>query len=72
MDLNLPQIVGSVATDRLRADPAMRDIPIVALSAHAMAGDRDQALAAGCGDFDAGPSYSLVCSPRLSRPWSPK
>ena len=45
MDLNLPEIDGWEATRRLKADPATRDIPIIALSAHAMAGDREKALA---------------------------
>jgi two-component system, cell cycle response regulator DivK len=52
MDLNLPDWE---ATRRLKADPATRDIPIIALSAHAMAGDREKALATGCDDFDTKP-----------------
>jgi CheY-like chemotaxis protein len=55
MDLNLPEIDGWEATQRLKADPATRDIPIIALSAHAMAGDREKALATGCDDFDTKP-----------------
>jgi CheY-like chemotaxis protein len=55
MDLNLPQIDGWEATRRLKADPATRDIPIIALSAHAMAGDREKALATGCNEFDTKP-----------------
>ena len=55
MDLNLPEIDGWEATRRLKADPATRDIPIIALSAHAMAGDREKAIAAGCDDFEAKP-----------------
>ena len=55
MDLNLPEIDGWEATRRLKADPATREIPIIALSAHAMAGDREKALATGCDDFDSKP-----------------
>jgi len=55
MDLNLPNINGWEATRRLKANPATRDIPIIALSAHAMSGDREKALATGCDDFDAKP-----------------
>jgi two-component system, cell cycle response regulator DivK len=54
MDLNLPEIDGWEATRRLKAEPT-RDIPIIALSAHAMAGDREKALATGCDDFDTKP-----------------
>jgi CheY-like chemotaxis protein len=46
------KIDGWEATRRLKADPATRDIPIIALSAHAMARDREKALATGCDDFD--------------------
>jgi len=55
MDLNLPNIDGWEATRRLKANPATRYIPIIALSAHAMAGDRVKALATGCDDFDTKP-----------------
>ena len=55
MDLSLPEIDGWEATHRLKADPATRHIPIIALSAHAMADNREKALAAGCDDFDTKP-----------------
>jgi two-component system, cell cycle response regulator DivK len=55
MDLSLPVVDGWHATQRLKADPALREIPVIALSAHAMASDRDRALAAGCDDFDTKP-----------------
>jgi two-component system cell cycle response regulator DivK len=55
MDLDLPVIDGWEATRRLKADPATRHIPVIALSAHALAGARETALAAGCDDFDTKP-----------------
>jgi CheY-like chemotaxis protein len=55
MDLNVPIINGWEATRRLKADPKTSGIPVIALSAHAMAGDRERALAAGCDDFDTKP-----------------
>jgi two-component system cell cycle response regulator DivK len=55
MDLTLPDIDGWEVTRRLKADPATKHIPVVALTANAMEGDREKALAAGCDDFDTKP-----------------
>ena len=55
MDLEMPVVDGWEATRRLRHNPQTRDIPIIALSAHALAGERDKAIAAGCDEFDTKP-----------------
>ena len=55
LDMSLPVIDGWEATRRIKADPDTRHIPILALSAHAMTGDRANALAAGCDDYDTKP-----------------
>ena len=61
MDLTLPDINGEEATRRLKADPATKSIPVIALTANAMASDKEKAIAAGCDDFETKP----VDMPRL-------
>jgi CheY-like chemotaxis protein len=61
MDLSLPVLDGWEATRRLKSQPETRGIPVIALSAHAMRGEHERALGAGCDDFDTKP----VDFPRL-------
>lgn len=55
MDLSLPQMDGWTATTRIKAQEALKDTPIIALTAHAMIGDRERAIEAGCDDYISKP-----------------
>ena len=55
MDLEMPVVDGWEATRRLKGNPQTRDIPIIILSTHALAGEREKAIAAGCDEFDTTP-----------------
>jgi two-component system, cell cycle response regulator DivK len=61
MDMNLPEMDGWTATRTIRQIPEIKDVPIIALTAHAITGDRERCIEAGCNDYDSKP----VDFPRL-------
>jgi two-component system, cell cycle response regulator DivK len=67
LDLGLPGIDGWEVARRLKADAATRDIPVIALTAHAMAEDRQKALEAGCDDFDTKPIDLGILLDKITR-----
>ncbi len=67
MDMSLPVIDGWEATRRIKAAEGTKKIPVIALTAHAMAGDREQALAAGCDDYDTKPIDLERLLPKIQR-----
>jgi two-component system, cell cycle response regulator DivK len=67
MDLSLPVMDGWEATRRLKADEQLRSIPVIALTAHAMVGDEQKALAAGCDDYLVKPLDEEVLMARIAK-----
>ena len=67
MDMSLPVVDGWTATRRIKAEAATAKIPVIALTAHAMAGDREQAMAAGCDDYDTKPIDLARLLPKIER-----
>jgi two-component system cell cycle response regulator DivK len=67
MDISLPQMDGLTATRRIKATPELQHIPIIALTAHAMVGDRERALAAGCDDYVSKPIDLRELANKLTR-----
>jgi two-component system, cell cycle response regulator DivK len=72
MDLGLPEIDGWECTRRLKADESTRHIPVIALTAHAMVGDRQRALEAGCDEFDTKPIDFVGLLNKMDRLLEPK
>jgi two-component system cell cycle response regulator DivK len=55
MDMNMPEVDGWEATRQIKADPVIKDMPVIGLTAHAMTGDRERAMEAGCSDYHTKP-----------------
>lgn len=67
MDLSLPVLDGWTATKTIKADPELKHIPVIALTAHAMPGDRERALEAGCDDYASKPINMPELSLKISQ-----
>jgi two-component system, cell cycle response regulator DivK len=72
MDLSLPVIDGWEATRRLKAHPALKDVPVIALSAHAMIGDEERARQAGCDDYLSKPLNDQLLFAKLDKFLGPR
>lgn len=71
MDLSLPQMDGWTATARIKAQKSLKDTPIIALTAHAMIGDRERAIEAGCDDYISKPIDLKELNEKLARYLAP-
>ena len=69
MDIQLPVMDGYEATRRIRADPELNSIPIIAVTSYALAGDEAKALATGCNAYLSKPSVRARCSRRCANTW---
>ena len=67
MDLSLPVVDGLEATRRIKTDESLKSIPIIAVTAHAMQGDREEALAAGCDDYLSKPIDEDILFEKLAQ-----
>ena len=72
MDLSLPVVDGWEATRRMKANPALKDVPIIALSAHAMIGDEDKARRAGCDDYLSKPLNDKLLFAKITKFLGPR
>ena len=72
MDLSLPVVDGWEATRRMKAHPDLKDVPIIALSAHAMIGDEDKARQAGCDDYLSKPLNDQLLFAKITKFLGPR